>query len=144
MGFLSRIFRKKEVGPYRTEEQRTTNRDNQLKMTPQTLDALRQHRVDKDSLLRLEFFFYTNTSEKAAKLSDNLASLGYSSDFGTSAGNAKEYIINGWSTPIKMDESTVLEWSALMCELAANHDCEFDGWGTDPTQASRENDDEAV
>ena len=135
MGFLDSFFGKKEAGPYWTEEQQTANQKKQFEMTPQTLDVLRQHGVDKDSLLRLEFFFYTNTSEKAAKLSDKLTSLGYSSDFGTSASNAKEFLINGWSTPLKMDESSALEWSALMCDLAASHDCEFDGWGTDPTQA---------
>jgi hypothetical protein len=134
MGFLDSIFGKKEVGQYRSAEQQTANRIKQLEMTPQTLDVLRQHGVNDDSLLRLEFFFYTNTSEKASKLSDNLTSLGYSSDFGTSASNAKEFLINGWSTPIRMDERSALDWTASMCDQAADHDCEFDGWGTNPTQ----------
>jgi regulator of RNase E activity RraB len=143
MGFLDNIFGKKEVGQFRSVEQQTANREKQLEMTPQTLDVLRQHGVADDSLLRLEFFFYTNTSEKAAELSDNLTSLGYSSSFGTSASNAKEFLVNGWSTPIKMDRCSALEWSALMCELAERYDCEFDGWGTDPTQALSDDDNES-
>jgi hypothetical protein len=143
MGFFKSIFGTREAGQYRTGEQQIANRAKQLEMTPQTLDVLRQHGVDDDTLLRLEFFFYTNTREKAAELSDSLTSLGYSSNFGTSASNAKEFLVNGWSTPIKMDKSSALEWSALMCELAASHDSEFDGWGTDPTQALSDNDNES-
>jgi hypothetical protein len=135
MGFLDSIFGKKEAGPYWTEGQQIDNRKRQLEMTPQTLEVLRQHGVNDDSLLRLEFFFYTNTSEKAAGLSDELTSLEYSSDVGPSASNAKDFLINGWSAPIKMDEYSVLDWTKLMCDLATKHDCEFDGWGTDPTQA---------
>ncbi len=134
MGFLDSIFRKKEVGQYRTVEQQSANRKKQLEMAPQTLDVLRQHGVNNDSMLRLEFFFYTNNREKASKLSDNFTSLGYSSDFAVSASNAKEFLINGWSTPIRMDERTVLDWTASMCDHAADQDCEFDGWGTNPTQ----------
>ncbi len=134
MGLLGSIFGKKEVGQYRSVEQQTANRTKQLEMTPQTLDILRQHGVTDNSLLLLEFFFYTNTREKASKLSDSLTSLGYSSGFATSASNTKEFLVNGWSTPIRMDERSALDWTALMCDQAANHDCEFDGWGTNPTQ----------
>ena len=134
MGFFDNVFGKKEIDQYRTQEQQAANRKKQLQMTPQTLDVLRQHGVDNERVLRLEFFFYTNASEKAAKLSDKLTSLGYSSKFGTSATGAKEFIVTGLSTPVKMDEASALEWTALMCDLGSNHDCEFDGWGTDPTQ----------
>ena len=78
MGFFDNIFGKKEIDQYRTQEQQAANRKKQLEMTPQTLDVLRQHGVDNERVLRLEFFFYANAIEKAAKLSDKLTSLGYS------------------------------------------------------------------
>lgn len=134
MGFLNKIFGSKEPGQYKTESQQTASRQRQLEMTPQTLEALREHGVSDDKLLPLEFFFYTNSREKADRLSNELVSLGYSSEAGVSASNAKEFIVTGWSTPIKMDERTASDWTASMCDLAANHDCEFDGWGTNPTQ----------
>jgi hypothetical protein len=35
---------------------------------------------------------------------------------------------------MKMDEQTVLEWTGHMCGVGQQHDCEFDGWGTNPQQ----------
>ena len=134
MGFLNSLFGNKEVGPYKTKEQQQTTRKKQLDWTPQTLEVLRRHGVNDHSFLRLEFFFYTNTKQKAVGLSDQLASLGYSSTVETSASNSKEFLVNGWTTPIKMDEASACEWTASMCDLAADHDCKFDGWGTNPSQ----------
>jgi len=119
---------------YQTEEQQDANRKKQIEMTPQTLEVLRQYGISDASFLRLEFFFYTNTKEKAEGLSDKLISLGYSSSVGTSASDAKRLLVNGWSTPIKMDEASACNWTASMCDLAADHDCKFDGWGTNPGQ----------
>jgi len=30
-----------------------------------------------------------------------------------------------------MDDQTVLDWTGQMCDLSFQHDCEFDGWGTE-------------
>lgn len=138
MGFLEKIFKGKDPGRYQSDEDQAANKKKQISANVQILDVLREHGVTGDTRLRLEFFFYTNTIEKATSLSDALASLGYSTEARTSAHNAKEFLVNGWSIPTKMDESSVLDWSSMMCDLAANHDCEFDGWGTDPTQTQSE------
>lgn len=44
------------------------NRDKQMQMTPQTLDQLRKLNVPVDKELKLEYFFYTNTEDKAEQL----------------------------------------------------------------------------
>jgi hypothetical protein len=28
----------------------------------------------------------------------------------------------------------VLDWTSRMCDVGREHDCEFDGWGTNPKQ----------
>ena len=40
----------------------------------------------------------------------------------------------GVSSPIPMDEATVVQWTQEMCEAGFLHDCEFDGWGTNAAQ----------
>ena len=83
---------------------------------------------------KLEFFFYTNTSEKAAQLAEELKVLSYDVDFGESQGDQNLLIITGWTTKIKMDEQTILKWTADMTKLGYKYDAEFDGWGTNPGQ----------
>ncbi len=130
MTLLDKLFGRKKVGHYRSEADHAANRATQLEMSPQTIAALRKHGVGEDKMLPLEFFFYTNAEENASGLSNGLNALGYSSNHGTSAGNKNEYLINGWTTPLKMEESIIVEWTAEMCDCGAKHDCEFDGWGT--------------
>lgn len=99
-------------------------------MTPQTIARLRSLGVTEESRLKLEYFFYTNTKEKAAALAQKLADLGYADSCDNAATNKKEFLINGWTSPMKMDDKTVLDWTASMCDLGREHDCDFDGWGT--------------
>jgi regulator of RNase E activity RraB len=117
-----------------TESQHNENLESQLSMSPQTVEQLREYGVKEDSKLKLEYFFYTNDSHKAEKLSNELSSIGYKSEFGTSADDKKLFIITGWSSPITMATQTVIEWTKKMCDLGFCNDCEFDGWGTNPEQ----------
>ena len=134
MGILDAFFGGKKTGVYKTAEWHADNRRNKLEATPQILGVLKEQGVTEESSLHLEFFFYTNSSEKASRLSKELSDLGYSSGFGPSAYNATEFLVTGWSIPVKMDEQSVLDWTVSMCDLAAGYDCEFDGWGTNPDQ----------
>ena len=103
------------------------NLEKQLLMTPQTLEKLRELGVNEEKELKLEFFFYTNTIEKAELLADELTTLQYSVEYGESAGDRKLFIITGWSTKIKMDEDTVITWTKKMHQAGVKYDCEFDG-----------------
>jgi len=125
---------KGRVKKFITESQHNQNIESQLTMSPQTVEQLREYGVKKDTKLKLEYFFYTNDSEKAKKLSNELCSIGYESEYGTSADDKKLYIITGWSSPISMATLTVMEWTKKMCNLGYCNDCEFDGWGTNPEQ----------
>jgi len=106
------------------------NLEKQMAMTPQTLQHLRAYNVTPEKRRKLEFFFYTNTVEKAAALAAELKSKKYEVEHGPSASNGKVQIITGWTAEITMSDNTVLEWTREMCTLGFTHDCDFDGWGT--------------
>ena len=108
----------------------------QMAMTPKTVAQLRQYGVTDQTQLRLEYFFYTKMKDKAAGLSEKLSGLGYSSAHDRSASDPKQFVVSGWTTRMAMDEETVLAWTRRMCDLAREHKCEFDGWGTNPEQAA--------
>ena len=134
MGLLSNLFKSNGQGPYVTENHFKRNLRTQQKLAPITLDQLRKFGVDNDKELRLEFFFYSKTVDKAEMLTNELKELNYETYFSESAGHEHKYLINGWTTKMKMDDQTVSNWTAEMCKLGYKYDCEFDGWGTFPEQ----------
>ena len=117
-----------------SEKEHRDNLSSQLSMSPQTVEQLRGYDVTEDKSLKLEYFFYTNTPEKAEALSNDLSGMGYSSQYGEAAHDKKVQIITGWTSPILMATEKVIEWTEEMCNIGYKHDCEFDGWGTNPEQ----------
>jgi hypothetical protein len=110
------------------------NLQKQTKMAPMTLAQLRKLNVTEERELKLEYFFYTDLPDKAVSLTEDLKARGYTAAFGPLASDKKIHIITGWTSKIQMSESIVLTWTKEMCELGFAHDCDFDGWGTTPTQ----------
>jgi hypothetical protein len=110
------------------------NMAKQMAMTPMTLQQLRKIGVTPDRELKLEYFFYTDSSQKAALLADNLKLRGYEVEQGPSASDKTTQIITGWTVKMTMEDRVVLDWTRDMCELGFSHDCDFDGWGTTPAQ----------
>jgi hypothetical protein len=119
---------------YLTEQAFRQKLTKQMKMSPLTVAQLRKHGVTEDSSLKLEFFFYTDRDEKALALSKALSGLEYKVESGPAAGDSTLLVVTGWTTPLKMTESEVVAWTEKMCRLGYEHDCEFDGWGTNPQQ----------
>ena len=113
-----------------SKEEFETNLERQLAMTPLTLQQLRTYNVTPEKRRRLEFFFYTNTVEKAVALSAELKNKDYEVDHRPSASNAKVQLITGWTAEIAMSDTAVSDWTREMCTLGFKHDCDFDGWGT--------------
>src|SRR5213593_749761 len=129
MGFFSSLFGCKQGGGdgrFQTDEAYTENRAKQLAMTPQTLAQLRKDEVTDQTLRKLEYFFYTNTKEKAAALAQKLADMGYTASYDHSASDKKQFVVTGWTSRMMMDDQTVLDWTGRMCDAGHEHDCEFD------------------
>lgn len=138
MGLFDFLKPKSNNGQFVSEIAFNNNRDKQMQMTPQTLDQLRKLDVTADKELKLEYFFYTNTAEKAEKLAAEIGKLDYTVQHGVSAGDKKLFIVTGWTNKMKMADDEVKQWTKQMCELGYKFDCEFDGWGTDPGQNDKE------
>jgi hypothetical protein len=110
------------------------NLGKQTTMSPQTVAQLRKHGVTDRASLKLEFFFYTDKEAKGQSLAKALRDLRYQVECGPAAGDSRLVLVTGWTTPIMMSEGSVVEWTEKMCRLGHVHDCEFDGWGTNPSQ----------
>jgi len=117
-----------------TEDSYKKNKNNQVDMAPQTLEQLRELGVTETKELKLEYFFYTNSIDKAKNLADEIRKLNYSVKYGKSAGDKKLFVITGWTIKMTMADTTVFDWTKQMCDLGYKFDCEFDGWGTEPDQ----------
>ena len=85
-----------------------------------------------ESMLPVEYFFFTNDEGKAKSLAETLKVRGYEPDYGPSATDSAIFVVTGWTPKMKMDDQTVIQWTESMCLLGYEHDCEFDGWGTHP------------
>lgn len=130
------IFKSKpeNQGVFISEEDSKKNQSRQIEMAPDTIAQLREIEVTEDKELKLEYFFYTNTMEKAKTLANYFETLNYSVSHGQSAGDRNLFIVTGWTNKMKMDGRTIILWISDMCEVGLKYDCEFDGWGTTPDQ----------
>jgi hypothetical protein len=124
----------KEPGRFVTELAYRENRAKQAAMSPMTLEQLRKYGVTDQTELKLEYFFYTNSESKAAKLADVLKKKGYSVEHGPSASDKKVQVVTGWTEKMKMSEAVVVAWTEEMTDRGFAADCDFDGWGTNPKQ----------
>jgi hypothetical protein len=78
----------------------------------------------------VEFFFYTDTEDKAANLVIELSKLGYEI-YGIYPPEEKipDWSITGATTSLCMHEQELTTWCEKMNQLGFETDCRFDGWG---------------
>ena len=116
---LYRFFSKKEYEDKKDMQQTLNNK----------VLGLFQDYGGKSEYMSVEFFFYTDTQDKANNLAIELAAMGYEM-YGADKGSDDKYSIIGCTMPIGMHEESVTNWSKQMCKLGYDNDCQFDGWGT--------------
>lgn len=137
MGFLSSWFgsgkNADDQGRYITARDFEKILKLQKRLSPQTVNRLRDYGVKPNDSLPLEYFFYTNDEQKALSLAAALRDLGYK-DIDVAPRQEEEllFLVTGWTLPIVMDDKTVAAWTEDMVRLGYTHDAEFDGWGTNP------------
>ena len=135
MGLFDFLKRKQNGdNQFVTEQAFKNNMTKQMQMTPQTIEQLRKIDVSADKELKFEYFFYTNTADKAKLFADEIGKLNYEVKYGKSAGDKNSFVITGWTTKMKMKDNVVANWTKEMCEFGYKFDCDFDGWGTSPGQ----------
>jgi hypothetical protein len=128
MGFFSRDKGKRFVGA----EAHRRNLENQTQMSPGTVAQLHGVCVQKGASLALQYFFYTDANAKGETLARALSAKHYSAECHPAADGGPLFCITGWSTPVSIEDKSVVAWTREMCELGFEHDAEFDGWGTSP------------
>lgn len=131
---LFNFFKSESKKKFVNESSFKKNRDNQILMTPQTLEQLRNLGIGEEDELKLEYFFYTNSLEKGESLANEIRKMNYTVEYKVSVADKNLYLVNGWTTKIKMSELVVSQWTKIMCELGYEFDSEFDEWGTNPEQ----------
>jgi regulator of RNase E activity RraB len=93
------------------------------------LDRLAVAGISPEDDFRIEFYFYTDTVQKAKALASDLARLGYEVEHRPSSKREGQMIVTGWTTPMSLSYPVVNGWSEHMVRLGLKYDCEFDGWG---------------
>ncbi len=100
----------------------------QVESIPKILSQIRKAGIGEDRELNLEYFFYTNTLQKAQEFSNNLLKLGYDAHFGAAVGEKNAFVVKGFTPKLRMSSSALANWAKNMCELGYQYDCDFDGW----------------
>lgn len=129
-------------GKFITEEEFLQQREMLSRLSPKVVDELRNQGVMDIEELKVEFFFYTNTAEKAKALAEELKKLDYDVMYELSGYDNTKYLINGWTTKMPMADGVMANWAKEMCEIGYKFDCEFDGWGTCPDQEDFDDEDQ--
>jgi hypothetical protein len=79
----------------------------------------------------VEFFFYTDTEDKANNLAIELVKLNYDIyEISPPGENIQNWSITGVTIPLLMNEHELTKWCEAMNRLGYEIDCRFDGWGT--------------
>jgi regulator of RNase E activity RraB len=109
------------------------NKKHQLNMLPTTITQLREIGVTENDSLKLEYFFYAYSKEKAEHLNQTLKE-----EFGYEVAPLQPVknviVISGWSKKILIQNNVISNWVIDMCDVALKCNCDFDGWGTTPEQ----------
>jgi hypothetical protein len=116
-------------GAFVSERAFRKNLARQTAMAPQTVAELRKHGVAASARLRLEFFFYASVEANAQRLATALNELEYQAEAQIAAGDSRLFVVTGWTTPLGMDDESIVQWVEKMVRLGYAHDSEFDGWG---------------
>lgn len=113
-----------------SEKQLLENIRNQKSMNEETLFEFREYGIDENTTRILEFYFFSNDvlkleQLKAALLNMNCKELQLEKD----PESKKHWALFGETNPMKMELSTINNWTKSLCEIGFEYDCEFDGWG---------------
>lgn len=99
-----------------------------IKVT-RTLGIMSDFNLKAKEKLEIDFFFYTDTSEKAQKLAEQLKKLNFEVAWHEFKMDRKIYSVVGSTDKMQNDEELLIYWSKFMCQLGYKFDCKFDGWG---------------
>ena len=96
------------------------------------LAELRASGLDVGQARRLDYTFYTNHLAKAEAIAQRLARRGYDATVSTTHNWSKNTVlVYGLTTPLQMDDETIVRWTEGMCDLGFAEDAAFAIWFLD-------------
>ncbi|MEO7976578.1 ribonuclease E inhibitor RraB [Flavobacterium sp.] len=128
MEILSFLKPKKKKQFFVSENEFTANQDKQLRLSIESLVSLRDSAVEEEDELKIDYFFHTDSLEKAQKLERELQKLDYIVNHGNAFHDKNLFVISGRTHEIKMMQETLRKWIKEMCDLGYKYDCSFDTW----------------
>jgi len=100
--------------------------EEQIQISQQKIEEYLKSNFDADKTFKIEYFFITNTKNKAEKFCSVIRNLNYSSQYIYSP-VMKLFLLTG-SIEMKVSEDAIMHWTKEMCELGYKFESKFDGW----------------
>lgn len=113
---------------YVSENDFAANQIRHVKQATESLVSLRDVAVEEEDEFKIDYFFYTDTLEKAQKLEEEIQSMNFIVNYGPASQNKNLFAISGRTLEIKMMHESLSKWVSEMCELGYKHDCNFESW----------------
>lgn len=101
------------------------------RLATESLVGLRDNGIEEEDELRIDFFFYADTRQKAEALQTEIIEKGFTSNFETALHDKNLFIVSGKTGKIKMMHEFLSKWVTEMSELGYEHDCILDSWSID-------------
>lgn len=114
---------------YHSQSELESNILQQRARSIQAVAEILEQGLPADTELRLEVYFHTDRESKATRLVTALKQRGYEV---TVESDPRDFFVTGQTTPVAMEESSIVKLTEDMCRTGFAHDCRFDGWATNP------------
>ncbi|WP_125720110.1 ribonuclease E inhibitor RraB [Flavobacterium ustbae] len=122
------FFKNKQKKQFVSETDFIINQGTQFRAAIESLVTLRDAAVEEEDELKIDYFFYTNTLEKAQNLEKEIQKKHYIVNHAIASHDKQLFVISGRTTAIKMMHETLSKWAGEMCELGYQYDCSFENW----------------
>ncbi|OMQ12948.1 ribonuclease E inhibitor RraB [[Flexibacter] sp. ATCC 35103] len=101
------------------------------RLATESLVSLRDAEIEEEDELRIDYFFYADTLQKAQALETEIQKKGFTANVETAMHDKNLFIISGKTEKIKMMHESLSKWVTEMSELGYENDCIFDSWSID-------------
>lgn len=98
------------------------------RLATESLVSLRDAEVEEEDELKIDYFFYSDSLQKAEALEMEMQNIGYTVNYGITPNDKSSFIISGRTTEVRMMHESLSKWVAEMCEVGYKHDCNFESW----------------
>ncbi|MBZ4033739.1 ribonuclease E inhibitor RraB [Flavobacterium sp. 17A] len=111
-----------------SENDLNANLDRHYRIATESLVSLRDIGVEEEDELKIDYFFFSDTVEKAQILETEMKNMDFIVNYGTASHDKSLFVISGRTKKIRMMHESLSKWVTDMCQLGHKYDCTFDSW----------------